>query len=196
MGLDLPSGIPTGHITWAARGWEHPVSAHTPVTAPGALEGWRFSDVFRRRDDGREHGYSVHGIVAPPGPQNPFHAAWRAIWAAGPQVRTSTGMFSCWGHGMRILDGRVSYDAADYGFSGSPSMFITGTRTIRLFANRLGLRPPRLLTGERSIPTSPELEQELLAQLREALGPDVGTVPLEQVVPRVGHDTREPRRAG
>lgn len=102
-------------------------------------------------------------------------------------------MFSNWGHGMGILDGHVSYDAADYGFSGSPTVFITGTRAVRLFANRLGLRPPRLLSSERSMPTPTELEEQLLEQLRVELGPDAGTAPLEPQVARVIHNIRGPR---
>lgn len=51
MALNLPTEGPTGHISWAARGWEYAVEGHTPITAPGALEGWRFSEVFRRRED-------------------------------------------------------------------------------------------------------------------------------------------------
>lgn len=189
MALSLPEGAVTGHISWASRGWRQPVEGHTPVTAPGALEGWRFSDVLRRRSD----GWSIHGIVAPRGSENPFPAVWRAIWSSGPEFSTSSGMYSCWGHGMRLLDGRVSYDAADYGFSGSPNILITGRRAVRLLANRLGVRPPRRLPGERSIPTPVVLEQELLDQLRAELGPDVGATPLDREVPRIFHGVRGDR---
>lgn len=184
MGIDLPTGAPTGHITWASRGWENPVEGHTPVTAPGALEGWRFSDVFRRREVDRQTGYAVRGIVAPRGPENPFLAAWRAIWAAGPEAEVTASMFSSFGRVIGILDGRVVYDAADYGFSGSPTMFVTGTRAIRLLANRLGLRSPRLMADESTIPASTELEMLLLEQLRQEISPAVGTTPHEPKVPR------------
>lgn len=89
--------------------------------------------MFRRRVGDRLQGYSVRGIVSPRGSRNPFQAARLVIWAAETDVRTSNSIFSSWGHGMRILDDHVSYDAADYGFSGSPTMLITGTRADRLF---------------------------------------------------------------
>lgn len=190
MGIDLPTGVPTGHITWASRGWEHPVEGHTPITAPGALEGWRFSDVFRRREVDRRTGYAVRGIVAPRGPENPFPAAWRAIWTAGPEAEVSASMFSPLGRSIRILDGRIVYDAADHGFSGSPTMFVTGTLAIQLLANRLGLRSPRLMVDESSIPAPAELEMLLLEQLHREIGPAVGTTPHEPNVPRLPRTLR------
>lgn len=74
--------------------------------------------------------------------------------------------FSCSVERMPLLDGKLYHNSADCGFSGSPTLTLSGNRALRLVCCRLGVKQPRQFPDEPSLPTPQELEQELLAQLQ------------------------------
>jgi hypothetical protein len=76
-------------------------------------------------------------------------------------------MFSSISEKVDLLDGYLYYYAADYGFSGPPTLTLHGNRALRLVCYRLGLRQPRQFSDEDKMPSSLELETQLLEQLRQ-----------------------------
>lgn len=171
MGLQLPHGFPTDHITWASRGHDdgadESLRGFDVVTAPGALEGMAYSAVFRRVGDGI---FAIKGINSDGEMYEQCMLVWGAIRGLGLPYNEYRLMFACARDHMAVLDGGLEYSAADVGFSGSPQLTLYGNRALRLVCHRLGVRQPKRFPDEDEVPWPEELEMELLMQvLREGL---------------------------
>lgn len=171
MGLRLPHGFPTDHITWASRGYDdgtdESLRGFDVVTAPGALEGMAYSTVFRRVGDGM---FAIKGINSDGEGYERCMLVWGAIRGLGLEYAKRRFMFACAQDSMKVLDGSLEYYAADVGLSGPPRLTLYGNRALRLVCHRLGLRQPRRFPDEDEVPWPEELEMELLMQvLREGL---------------------------
>jgi hypothetical protein len=216
--LHLPNGFPTDHITWASRGWGDSEAAlleeqgFDPVSAPGACEGRPYSAGFRRKAAGL---FAVKGAAGTGGDHLCFEIC-RAVASLGRTEKRWPGMFSSASETIYLLDGQLYSYAADYGFSGSPTLDLYGNHALRLVCHRLGLRQPRQFPDEESVPSMEQLETELLEELRNPPPlPDRGvrvygagsasqplnpptklvaepepTEPLERAVPGLDHEER------
>lgn len=165
--LSLETGFPTGHITWASRGWgaaeaeELAEQGFDPMSAPGPCEGQPYSAAFRRKAAG------VFAVKGAAGTGDPHwrDEVFRAVCHLGRRDERWRGLFTSGGGTVSLLDGKLSWYSADYGFSGLPTMDLYGNRALRLVCGRLGLRQPRRFPDEDRVPTLAELEADLLEQL-------------------------------
>ncbi len=165
MSLSLPDDFPADHITWYSRGYFYePPIGYSPTTAPGYLSGLAYSKVFRRTGDSQ---FAIRGIKSEENDDNYCYTVWNSIRAIGPKSERQSGMFNSLSENIDLLDGNLYYYAADYGFSGPPTLTLHGNRALRLVCYRLGLRQPRQFSDEGEIPSSLELETQLLEQLRQ-----------------------------
>lgn len=165
MALELPDDGFTGHITWQSRGYspiefdELEARGLTPISAPGALDGVRYSAVFRRLWEGE---WAVRGVAAGTGWAQVVRHAVRSFGIPSNEFRT---MFSSYREHIWFLDGGLDFYAADYGFSGPPWMHVRGTQALRLICHRLGIVQPRQLYDEDEVPSLAAIEGRLRAEV-------------------------------
>jgi hypothetical protein len=171
MALQIPDDEYTDHISWKSRGHVDPTefitAGLTPVTCPGSLEGMAYSKVFRLKYPGL---WAVRGVNSD---DNGTAAAVQYVVSnLGIRKVEVRNMFSSYRSGSSFLDGGLSFEAHDYGFSGPPMLDLSGTKALRLVCHRLGIVQPRRFAHETEPPDLAAIEREfrnevLLAALSE-----------------------------
>ena len=130
------------------------------MTAPGALEGIRYSKVFRRKANGY---WAVKGVNTEEGGLSGDLVY--AVKNLGIETSEHRTMFNSLSWSVDFLDGGLHHYAADYGFSGPPTLDLSGNKALRLVCHRLGIVQPRRFRGESEIPSVAALEAELRAEV-------------------------------
>ena len=163
MALKINHGMSTDHITWEGRGFGEdtpPKGHHTPVDGPGACEGLRFSDIFRRK---RAAEFGVRGISS--FKRDPdCSPVYCAAMALGVDVSSSSGMWDTYQVDVSILDGYLRYVQPCEG-RGFATLDVEGNDAVRLLAHRLGIVQPRRFPDEPTAPDCAELEWRLWQEL-------------------------------
>jgi hypothetical protein len=155
-----------GHITWESRGYRPDEAAEfkaqglTPITAPGILEGVRYSSVFRRHCYGM---WAVRGIRGED--RYPARIVMDVVRALGFPTREYRFMFSSYTEETKFLDGGLFYNANDQGFSGPPTLDVEGNETLRLLCHRLGIVQPRRFEDEKRAPNLARIETRFRSEL-------------------------------
>lgn len=172
MALQLKDDGFWGHITWESRGYgpdeavEFEAQGLTPITAPGILEGVRYSTVFRRRYFGE---WAVRGIKSED--EYPARVVMDVVKALGFPTRKYQFMFSSYTEDTKFLDGGLFFNANDQGFSGPPTLNIEGIEALRLVCHRLGIVQPRRFEEEKRAPNLARIETRFRSELMlSALG--------------------------